>query len=322
MARRKAPDFDEEARKLFKLLNLAPHGAASENSSRIHGYHDLDAVFKHPTSGGVVYIGNQTAASSGNILRENGITHVVNCTSDMPLYFEGKDPSISYFRFDIYRFYRELNLRSPIGVLEFFIPVFKSIDAAVAQGKGVLIHCLAGAHRAGTTGVAYTMHAANLDHRTAIAACKACRPIVDPIDNLTTLLQQLEAGRLAANSSDSSSAGRTCPEQGLTESEFRDRHLNLLVQRKELLEQECQRMTNLMSQAGAVQGSMLKAAVSEKEAIGELSVEQEKLARAIRRPSSAVEDVDLQLAQRFAEQRGLGPAGQQRLLSGLRSTDR
>ena len=30
-------------------------------------------------------------------------------------------------------------------------------------------------------GVAYVMHAADLEHQTAIAACKRCRPVVDPI---------------------------------------------------------------------------------------------------------------------------------------------
>ncbi|CAK0820700.1 unnamed protein product [Prorocentrum cordatum] len=63
------------------------------------------------------------------------------------------------------------------------------------------VHCLAGAHRAGTTGVAYTMHAADLDHKTAIAACKACRPIVDPIGDLTSLLATLEREREAAKAS-------------------------------------------------------------------------------------------------------------------------
>ena len=30
-------------------------------------------------------------------------------------------------------------------------------------------------------GVAYVMHAADLEHQTAISACKRCRPVVDPI---------------------------------------------------------------------------------------------------------------------------------------------
>lgn len=159
----------------------------------MYGYRNLDVVWKHPTSGGRVFIGNVSASDSIEELRANGITHVVNCTSDMPNKFERGSFKLSYFRFDIYRYMLELDVtNSSRGVLEFFRPVFEFIDAAVANGGGVLVHCLAGAHRAGTTGVAYTMYASNLDHRTAIAACRACRPAVDPIDDLTDLLRQLE----------------------------------------------------------------------------------------------------------------------------------
>lgn len=86
------PDYDEEARKLFALLNLPPSGAANDESSKFHspklsffnrncfftcllcdvptwsnvpqGYRNLDAVWKHPTTGGQVFIGNATASSS------------------------------------------------------------------------------------------------------------------------------------------------------------------------------------------------------------------------------------------------------------------
>mmetsp|Transcript_107157 Transcript_107157/g.130745 ORF Transcript_107157/g.130745 Transcript_107157/m.130745 type:complete len:208 (+) Transcript_107157:73-696(+) len=191
------PDYDEEAKKLFALLNLPPSGAASDESSRLHSYHNLDAVWKHPTTGGQVFIGNATASGQRTILQRNNITHIVNCTSDLPNSFESAagDPKVQYFRFDIYKFFAVLDLRTNRGVLEFFHPVFQWIDDAVNSGQSVLIHCLAGAHRAGTTGVAYVMHAADLDHQTAITACKRCRPVVDPIGDLTTLLSQLDSAR-------------------------------------------------------------------------------------------------------------------------------
>merc|ERR1712039_624488 len=113
----------------------------------------------------------------------------------------GKDPSIKYFRFDIYQFMSKLDLRTHVGVLEFFTPVFDWIDNAVASGHNVLVHCLAGAHRAGTTGVAYCLYGYNLDYRTAIAACKACRPIVDPMGDLTDLLRMLEVAIVKARES-------------------------------------------------------------------------------------------------------------------------
>mmetsp|Transcript_2008 Transcript_2008/g.3755 ORF Transcript_2008/g.3755 Transcript_2008/m.3755 type:complete len:228 (+) Transcript_2008:23-706(+) len=199
MARQDRPDYDEEARKLFALLNLPPSGAASAESSKgLYRYNNLDPIFKHPVTGARVFIGNASASSTREILRDNGITHIVNCTSDMQNAFEGRDPSIIYFRFDIYKFFSQLDLKTHHGVLEFFTPVFQWIDAATAAGHSVLIHCLAGAHRAGTTGVAYSMHAADLDAQTAIFACKSCRPAVDPIGDLSTLLGQLHVARQMA----------------------------------------------------------------------------------------------------------------------------
>lgn len=43
-------------------------------------------------------------------------------------------------------------------LLAFVEPLFEFIEAAIARGDSILIHCLAGAHRAGTTGVACLVH--------------------------------------------------------------------------------------------------------------------------------------------------------------------
>jgi len=190
-------DYNEEARKLFRMLNLPETGAATEASTTIQGmeYRDLDAVWQHPETGARVFIGNQTASRTRAILQRNNITHIVNCTDDMVNVFEGKDNTISYFRFDLYQYYSKLDLNTHKGVLKFFAPVFRWIDEATASGCSVLVHCLAGAHRAGTTGTAYTMHASSLDHATAIKACKSCRPAVDPMGDLTDLLAQLEVAQ-------------------------------------------------------------------------------------------------------------------------------
>ena len=46
--------------------------------------------------------------------------------------------------------------------LEFTNPMFAFIEEAIAGGESVLVHCLAGAHRAGTTGCACLVHFAGL----------------------------------------------------------------------------------------------------------------------------------------------------------------
>ena len=66
------------------------------------------------------------------------------------------------------------------------------IDRALENGHNVLIHCLAGAHRAGTTAIAYLMHRAKLDVRSAIISAKLCRPIISPIGSFPNLLIRLD----------------------------------------------------------------------------------------------------------------------------------
>ena len=73
-----------------------------------------------------------------------------------------------------------------------FLPVFNFIDENVSHGRSVLVHCLAGAHRAGTCGVAYLMYKANLGVDEAIVVAKKCRPVIGPFATLLALLRYLE----------------------------------------------------------------------------------------------------------------------------------
>lgn len=51
---------------------------------------------------------------------------------------------------------------------------------------------MAGAHRAGTTGVACLIHYAKLEVEQAIVIAKRCRPIIDPIGQLPEFLIKLK----------------------------------------------------------------------------------------------------------------------------------
>lgn len=55
-----------------------------------------------------------------------------------------------------------------------------------------MVHCLAGAHRAGTAGVAYVMYRERLRPKEAIIKVKSIRPIVDPFGPLVELLDKLD----------------------------------------------------------------------------------------------------------------------------------
>ena len=82
--------------------------------------------------------------------------------------------------------------RATPQVLQFMGVCFSFIDRAVRAGRSVLVHCLAGAHRAGTTGIAYLMHAVPMSRLAATAAAKRLRPVVDPFGRLGELLDLTE----------------------------------------------------------------------------------------------------------------------------------
>ena len=59
-------------------------------------------------------------------------------------------------------------------------PLFEFVDDAIAEGGNVLMHSFAGAHRAGTTGVAFLMVQHHICADEAIAAAQRMRNIIDP----------------------------------------------------------------------------------------------------------------------------------------------
>uniref|UniRef100_A0A061QUC3 protein-tyrosine-phosphatase n=1 Tax=Tetraselmis sp. GSL018 TaxID=582737 RepID=A0A061QUC3_9CHLO len=202
-------DFDAEARKLFEQLNLSPNEIDTRSN-----YNPLDAVWKHPTTGAKIYIGNAQAAQSLSILKANGIKRIVNCTDNMP-HYHSADPGLMYLRFDVSNWGRYVD-GTDASVRKFAAPLFAFVVEGLERGENVMVHCLAGAHRAGTTGVACLMHFARMDMAKAIVAAKRCRPVVDPIGMLPEFLRRLQktqkADRSAAGSSgSSSSSGSSVP---------------------------------------------------------------------------------------------------------------
>jgi len=194
-------DFDEEARKLWARLNLDP------SNINQGPYNALDALWRHPQTGATFYVGNQTAAANLQLLEKYKVTHVVNCTDNMPLYHEGSG-RISYLRFDITSHYRKV--RTDDHAVDFVLPMLEFVSNALAdgitrhgdvlpraltaQGKNVMVHCLAGAHRAGTTGCICLMYFAKLSRNEAVPIAKHLRPIIDPIGDFPELMAKLERG--------------------------------------------------------------------------------------------------------------------------------
>ena len=78
-------------------------------------------------------------------------------------------------RFEVSSWLTYPNVKTPEGVLKFFSPVHSFIDKAMAAGQNVMVHCLAGAHRAGTTGISYVMKSCQLNFKDALKLTQSRR---------------------------------------------------------------------------------------------------------------------------------------------------
>ena len=84
-------------------------------------------------------------------------------------------------------------MHSGEGVRAFYKPLFTFVEDALRSGANVMVHCLAGAHRAGTSGVSCAMYFMKMEAAAAVQYVKKRRPIVDPIGSFPELLRKLDA---------------------------------------------------------------------------------------------------------------------------------
>ena len=185
-------NYNAEGRRLIESLGLQAGGM----------YNAMDAVWKDSSTGGKIYVGNETAARGpASTMAERGITHVVNCTDDMPNFCEAEAASsgVTYLRFNVayWQSAGVMQAEQPASrqeVMAFLQQLFDFVEGAtklveiatvslsfslslslslsllwqhltshwpdiigrallrpsgaLEVGSSVLVHCLAGAHRA------------------------------------------------------------------------------------------------------------------------------------------------------------------------------
>ena len=108
-------DYNAEGRRLVEALGLQVGG----------NYNAMDAIWKESSTGGKIYVGNETAARGpASTLAEHGITHVVNCTDNMPLYHQSGG-RIQYYRFDIAGHWR--HVKDDASAIAFTRPMFEFV---------------------------------------------------------------------------------------------------------------------------------------------------------------------------------------------------
>lgn len=128
-----------------------------------------------------LYLGNQKDASDLQKLRQLNIQFVLNVTSHLPGYHEGR--GIRYKRLPA-------SDNTQQNLKQYFEEAFEFIDKAVRSKSGVLIHCQAGISRSATIAIAYVMKQTKSPMIDAYKMVKSKRPIISP--NLNFMGQLLE----------------------------------------------------------------------------------------------------------------------------------
>lgn len=185
-------DFNEEGRKL--LIKRGQWENPEGESSGKHSARkpDLDALWVHPLVGAVLYVGSERMAKKRDVLKSHAITRVVVCLDsdgdDGP--FDGEE-GFRYLYFPIGKWRDARGLGSHRGMAKVVAPLLGFVAEALEEGQSVLIHCLAGAHRAGTAGVLCLMHLCNVDCDAALAAARAERDCIELLGHLSLLAKRV-----------------------------------------------------------------------------------------------------------------------------------
>lgn len=128
-----------------------------------------------------IFVGNTSDAQNLERLAENHITHIINCTPDLPFFWENKH---QYLRINV------LDLPSQ-NIRQHFDQAIEFIDKALcSKDNNVLVHCSAGISRSPTLVLAYMIYKHHLTLDEAFEKMRQLRQIVDP--NISFILQLRE----------------------------------------------------------------------------------------------------------------------------------
>lgn len=117
-----------------------------------------------------LFLGSVVEASDEDWLKEKFVSHVINCTKELPNYFP------SEFN------YLKLNLldSSDQSLYHVFDRVYEYITRAIANGGTVFIHCHAGISRSSSMAIYYAMKSQGWSFRRSANYVKTLHPKTDP----------------------------------------------------------------------------------------------------------------------------------------------
>ncbi|KAM0961998.1 hypothetical protein ACFX2I_021184 [Malus domestica] len=118
-----------------------------------------------------IYLGSDAVAKNREVLRQNGITHVLNCVGFV---------SPEYFRNDLV--YKTLWLRDSTSedITSILYDVFDYFEDVRKQGGRVFVHCCQGVSRSNSLVIAYLMWREGHSFEDAFQYVKAARGVTNP----------------------------------------------------------------------------------------------------------------------------------------------
>lgn len=159
-------------------LRLRMH--AEHKAALLHRLSGKDAVPSEYVMDDVrVRIGSSTAARNCKALERCGVTHVLNVSAIVPLYFVGD--GIEYLKIPIFD-------DGNVDIRTYFEQAFEFIDQGCAHGC-VLVHCCAGQSRSVAFVIGYLMSRKGMSYEDAFGHVKRVRACAAPNEGF---VQQLK----------------------------------------------------------------------------------------------------------------------------------
>ncbi|OQR85146.1 dual specificity phosphatase [Achlya hypogyna] len=140
---------------------------------------------------GFLFLGNMWHAQSSSVVRNLGITHIINASLDTGNVFESAGVA-----------YHEVKIKDDIyaNIAAHFEPTFQFIERAKqTQHSRVLIHCTQGISRSATLAIYYLMRAQRWSLVTAVNYCIANRGVCFPNQGFLQALMVAERQLYQAN---------------------------------------------------------------------------------------------------------------------------
>ena len=120
-----------------------------------------------------IYLGNAYNARDYYKLKEHNIGLIINCTKDIPNYFEGEE-DIEYERVDV----QDVNGANILPYIKKVVPIIEKYIEKNPE-KNILVHCFMGSSRSASIVIGYLMKKLNLRRRDALNLAKQKRDLVN-----------------------------------------------------------------------------------------------------------------------------------------------